>query len=33
MVGDVLGGSMRVLLWRGGDVREISLEPAELDAA
>jgi S1-C subfamily serine protease len=33
MVGDVLGGSMRVLVWRGGDVREISLEPAELDAA
>jgi S1-C subfamily serine protease len=33
MVGEVLGGSMRVLVWRAGDVREISLEPAELDAA
>jgi S1-C subfamily serine protease len=33
MVGDALGRPMRVLLWRDGVAREISLEPAELEAA
>jgi S1-C subfamily serine protease len=33
MVGDVLGGPIRVLVWRDGEVRAISLEPAELEAA
>ena len=33
MVGEVLGRPMRVALWRDGDVRQISLEPAELEAA
>jgi S1-C subfamily serine protease len=33
MVGDALGGPMRVLVWRGGEVRSISVEPAELEAA
>jgi len=33
MVSEVLGRPMRVLVWRDGDVREVSLEPAELEAA
>jgi S1-C subfamily serine protease len=33
MVGEALGGPMRVLVWRDGDVRAISVEPAELEAA
>jgi serine protease Do len=33
MVGEALGGPMHVLLWRDGDVRTISVEPAELEAA
>jgi S1-C subfamily serine protease len=33
MVGDALGHPMRVLVWRDGASREISLEPAELEAA
>ena len=33
MVGDALGHPMGVLRWREGDVREISIEPAELEAA
>jgi S1-C subfamily serine protease len=33
MVGEVLGGVMRVLVWRDGEVREISLKPTELEAA
>ena len=33
MVGEALGGPMRVLVWRDGDVWAISLEPAELEAA
>jgi S1-C subfamily serine protease len=33
MVGEVLGGPIRVLVWRHGDVRTISLIPEELEAA
>lgn len=33
MVGEALGGPMRVLVWRDGDVRAITVEPAELEAA
>jgi serine protease Do len=33
MVGEALGGPMRVLVWREWDVRAISVEPAELEAA
>jgi serine protease Do len=33
MVGETLGDRMRVLVWRDGDVRAISLEPTELEAA
>jgi S1-C subfamily serine protease len=33
MVGETLGDPMRVLVWREGDVRAISLEPTELEAA
>jgi S1-C subfamily serine protease len=33
MVGEALGGPMRVLVWRDGEVRTISVEPAELEAA
>jgi S1-C subfamily serine protease len=33
MVGEALGGPLRVLLWRDGDVRAISVKPAELEAA
>jgi S1-C subfamily serine protease len=33
MVGDALGGPMRVLVWRDGEARTISVMPAELEAA
>jgi S1-C subfamily serine protease len=33
MVGEALGGPMRVLVWRNGEVRAVSVEPAELEAA
>jgi len=33
MVGEALGSPMRVLVWRDGDVRAITVEPAELEAA
>ena len=33
MVGEALGGPMRVSVWRNGEVRAISVEPAELEAA
>jgi S1-C subfamily serine protease len=33
MVGEALGGPMRVLVWRDGEARAISLEPTELEAA
>jgi S1-C subfamily serine protease len=33
MVGEALGGPMRVLVWRDTDVRVISVKPAELEAA
>jgi S1-C subfamily serine protease len=33
MVGEALGAPMRVLVWRDGDVRAITVEPAELEAA
>jgi S1-C subfamily serine protease len=33
MVGEALGGPMRVLVLRDGDVRAITVEPAELEAA
>jgi S1-C subfamily serine protease len=33
MVGEALGGPMRVVVLRDGDVRAITVEPAELDAA
>jgi S1-C subfamily serine protease len=33
MVGEVLGGPMRVKVWRDGEVRAISLKPEELEAA
>jgi hypothetical protein len=33
MVGEALGGPMRVLVWPDGDVRAITVEPAELEAA
>jgi hypothetical protein len=33
MVGEALSGPMRVLVWRDGDVRAITVEPAELEAA
>jgi S1-C subfamily serine protease len=33
MVGEALGGQMGVVLWREGDVRTITVKPAELEAA
>src|SRR5438034_879070 len=33
MVGEALGGPMRVLVWRGADTRTIVVQPAELEAA
>ncbi|HEX9256994.1 MAG TPA: trypsin-like peptidase domain-containing protein [Actinomycetota bacterium] len=33
MVGDALGGPMRVLVWRGAATRTIEVQPAELEAA
>jgi S1-C subfamily serine protease len=33
MVGESLGGPLRVLVWRGADTRTIEVQPAELDAA
>jgi S1-C subfamily serine protease len=33
MVGEALGGPMRVLVWRGADAITIVVQPAELDAA
>jgi S1-C subfamily serine protease len=33
MVGESLGGPMRVLVWRGADTRTIVVQPAELEAA
>jgi S1-C subfamily serine protease len=33
MVGEMLGGPMRVLVWRDGDTRAIVVEPIELEAA
>jgi len=33
MVGEALGGQMRVVLWRDGDARTIIVKPAELEAA
>ena len=33
MVGEALGGPMRVLVWRGGETRTIDVQPAELEAA
>jgi S1-C subfamily serine protease len=33
MVGEALGGPMRVLVWREGDTRTIDVQPAELEAA
>jgi S1-C subfamily serine protease len=33
MVGEALGGPMRVLVWRGAETRTIVVQPAELEAA
>jgi S1-C subfamily serine protease len=33
MVGESLGGPLRVLVWRGADTRTIEVQPAELEAA
>jgi len=33
MVGEALGAPMRVIVWRDGDVRAITVDPAELEAA
>jgi S1-C subfamily serine protease len=33
MVGEALGGPMRVFVWRGADTRTIVVQPAELEAA
>jgi S1-C subfamily serine protease len=33
LVGEAVGGPMRVVIWRDGDVRAISIEPTELQAA
>jgi S1-C subfamily serine protease len=33
MVGEALGGPMRVLVWRGAETRTIDVQPAELEAA
>jgi hypothetical protein len=33
MVGEALGGPMRVLVWRGAGTRTIVVQPAELEAA
>jgi S1-C subfamily serine protease len=33
MVGEALGGPMRVLVWRGTETRTIDVQPAELEAA
>jgi hypothetical protein len=33
MVGEALGGPLRVLVWRGGATRTIEVQPTELEAA
>jgi S1-C subfamily serine protease len=33
MIGEALGGPMRVVVWRDGAIRAVAVEPAELEAA